>query len=58
MSRAFTPSDAFCISAHQFCHRLFLIGFAKSKNAYTLAVPPDAAPNAVFIAIHDFERGD
>ena len=37
--------------AQQFCHRLFLIGFAQSKNVYALAVPPNTVPNPVFIAI-------
>src|SRR5262249_42725893 len=40
-----------------FCHHLFLIGFAQSKNGCTLTVPPNTVPHPVFIAIHDFERG-
>ena len=53
-----SQEDSFGLFPQQFCHRLSLIGFAQSKNGCTLAVPPNTVPNPVFIAIHDFERGD
>src|SRR6516164_852425 len=53
MSRATSPSAAFCIFANQFCRRLFLVGFAQREKACTLAVPPNTVPNPVFFAIHD-----
>jgi hypothetical protein len=39
------------------CHRLFLVGFERSKNGCTVTVPPNTVLNQMFIAVEDFERG-